>query len=269
METSVKQIKSAIGLAGLLTGALLVLPACVAEQGDEDAGDVSVAESEAHGSKTKTKPPAFTIMVSNTSGDPAIKSWWNAPYIRDLYAAGRSEVPNVGWTDGDRAGYKCAYMFLERGSELVGRVTFTRVAGYGKINDKYMNEFERAYDGGFDYTDQSECPGPSQEYEAWDGPDFRPQIFFTDNSGKQLEDRSYTNTTGDAIKAGVLKFREFERITTPFTDTGGLDTCDDYCTVYERVTVLAYVKQDGEFFPAMAIYYDSLAPDVTLEESAP
>jgi hypothetical protein len=233
---------------------------------------------------TTTQATTTTVPTVSTSGNakfdilvrggdnPATRQWWDAPYVRDLYSLGISQVPGVGWTDGDRAGYKCAYMFLyQNGNEndIIGRVTFTRVGGYAQINDQYMKEFVRAYDGGLDYTDQSECPGPSAEYQAWDGADYRPKIFYT-QGGQLLENRSYTNTSGDAIDAGALKFREYERITTPFTDTGGISTCDDYCTVYGRVTVMAYFQDDsGEFFPAVAIYYDSLSPDVALAGAGP
>lgn len=230
-----------------------------------------------------TRPETTTTQPSNsygtskfdillTGGDnPATRQWWDAPYVRDLFAVGISQVPGVGWTDGDRAGYKCAYMFLyQNGDEndIIGRVTFTRVAGYANVGDQYMREFARAYDGGLDYTSQAECPGPTTAYESWDGADYRPQIFYM-QGGQLLENRSYTNTSGDAIAAGALKFREYERITTPFRDTGGISSCDDYCTVYERVTVLAYFDDGNGFFPAVAVYYDSLSPDVSLAGAGP
>jgi hypothetical protein len=212
----------------------------------------------------------FDILVRG-GDNPATRQWWDAPYVRDLHAFGISQVPGVGWTDGDRAGYKCAYMFLfQNGNEddIIGRVTFTRIGGYAQINDRYMAEFVRAYDGGTDYTSQAECPGSSVPYEAWNGQDYRPRIFYTEG-GQLLENRSYTNTSGDAISAGVLKFGEYERITTPFTDTGGISSCDDYCTVYSRVTVVAYFDDGSGFYPAVAIYYDSLSPDVAIGGSGP
>ncbi len=228
------------------------------------------------GQPPTTEPPLtgptgkFDILVRG-GDNPATRQWWDAPYVRDLYAVGISQVPGVGWTDGDRAGYKCAYMFLyQNGNEddIIGRVTFTRIGGYAQINDQYMAEFVRAYDGGRDYTSQAECPGSDIAYEPWSGSDYRPQIFYT-KGGQLLENRSYTNTSGDAIAAGALKFGEYERITTPFTDTGGIGTCDDYCTVYGRVTVVAYFDDGNGFYPAVAIYYDSLSPDVLLAGSGP
>lgn len=211
----------------------------------------------------------FDIILSNADTNV---HWWTAPYARDLpYTAG------VGWTDGDRSGYKCAYMHLFRNgnpNDIVGRVTFSRPLGqtYGKVNDSRMLEGQsssRAYDGGLDWASQAECPDPDEDYQPLPAntKDVRPKIFYVDSKGNLLENRSYTNTTGDAIVKGTLIFQDGGLTTKPFTDTGGISSCDDYCTVYERQKVIAYEFDDGEWLPAMTIYYDILVPDVTFKQS--
>lgn len=208
---------------------------------------------------------------------------WEAPYLHAL-----PFTEGVGWVDGDRAGYRGAYMHLMRDGEIVGRVTFHRVSGTGSyviVNDRYMVEGQgsfRAFDGGLDWVSQEEVPRTSADYETYNGPDERPIVKYVEN-GQLLEDRSYTNTGLDkfgeaygAYESGQLKFEEVERITKPFSAANdpSLDStiaCDDLCTVYERVTVMAHFdRQDGEGFrPAVVVYYDSLHPDVTLEGGAP
>lgn len=207
----------------------------------------------------------FDIILTNAETSV---HWWTAEYLRWLpYTEG------VGWTDGDKSGYRCAYMHLYRNgdpNDIVGRVTFSRPVdqAYGKVNDSKMLEGQtsnRAYDGGLDWTSQAECPDPDEDYTPLplNTADQRPIIKYYDSAGNLLEDRSYTNTTGEAIEDGTLIFREAGHITKSFTDTGGISSCDDYCTVYERFKVIAYELHDGEWLPAMTMYYDILVPDVT------
>lgn len=216
---------------------------------------------------TTTLPDGKKFDIILTNAETSVH-WWTAPYVRWLpYTEG------VGWTDGDKSGYRCAYMHLYRNgdpNDIVGRVTFSRPVdqAYGKVNDSKMLEgqtSERAYDGGLDWTSQAECPDPDEDYKPLplNTADQRPIIRYVDSAGNLLEDRSYTNTTGEAIEAGTLIFREAGHITKAFTDTGGISTCDDYCTVYERFKVIAYELHDGEWLPAMTMYYDILVPDVT------
>lgn len=191
---------------------------------------------------------------------------WTAPYFRNLpYTSG------VGWVDGDRVGYGCAYMFLQRDGVNVGRVTFQLthrdVSSYGLVNDKFMVEGVRYFDGRLsDGTRRqlNDCPSVAVDYQPNTDPDYRPLIWFVEGDDA-LENRSYTNTTGEAIDLGRLKFQEVERITEPFT----VDSPNsEPHTVYERVTVLAHFDRgDGQgFFPTIVVYYDSLVDTVSLVE---
>lgn len=134
-------------------------------------------------------PDAYTIMLSNLDTG---ERWWDADYDRTLSAG-------VGWTDGDRAGYKCAYGFLLHNGRVVGRFVFTRIAeaaSYTRVNDKYMVEGSRHYATGALGTRrnpvrQSECPAPTGNYAPFDGNEL-PTIRFMQGS-TVLETRSYPN----------------------------------------------------------------------------
>lgn len=206
--------------------------------------------------------PKFDIFLG-AQVDGVNFNMWVAPYHRSLPYS----TP-AGWVDGDRVGYSCAYMFLQREGVNVGRVTFTRAAGYGFVNDKSMAEGVRYFDGAVSTTGQAQlndCPAPTQAYAPGDGVDYRPLVFYVDDNGL-LENRSYTNTTSDAIASGQVRFAELERITTPFLAQGA-NTSRPATTVYERVTVAAYVQIDGLWQPTMIVYYDTLVPDVHLTEA--
>lgn len=160
--------------------------------------------------------------------------WWIANYQRVLPSG-------AGWTDGDRSGYFCAYMFLADASgALAGRVTFTRVdvpreegGNYAYIKDENMKEGARFYNGSLAPVGSNElgdCPPPSQSYEPWGGPDQRPTIKFMQRR-KVLEIRDYKST----VTHPAVMFRQVE--SSP-----------------SRVTVVAYV--DG--LPTIVVYYDSM-----------
>ena len=173
-------------------------------------------------------PDTYTIMLSNAATG---ESWWDAPYDRTL-----SE--GVGWTDGDRAGYKCAYGFLLRNGQVVGRFTFTRIpeaASYTRVNDRYMAEGSRHYETGRVGTRrnpvlQSECPAPTETYTPFAGSQL-PTIAFTEN-GVTLEIRNYKTL----VTHPDVTFQQISK-----TD--------------RRIVVVAYVQG----LPVIAIYYDTFS----------
>lgn len=173
----------------------------------------------------------FYVMLSD--GDTG-ESYWVAPYER-------TSGPRTGWTDGDRQAYRCAYMFLLHRGRVVGRVTFTRAAGYAAVNDKYMESAARNFEGVVN-TDPTirqfdDCPAPSIAYEPYDGPDERPVIEYV-LRGTVLETRDYRATVAGA---GVT-FRLVD-------------------STRERATVVAY--KDG--LPVVVVYYDSMSSGVVME----
>jgi len=187
---------------------------------------------------TTTFPPqsgdSFTIMLGDFNTGAR---WWEALYRRDL-------TTGAGWTDGDRSGYRCAYMFLEAADgTIVGRVTFTLIPeaqSYGAVNDRFMVEGARYYDGTVappgSPRELGDCPAPTETYEPYAGPDERPTIDFV-SGGTVLERRDYKTTVAGA---GVI-FNQV--LVTP-----------------QRITVIGNV--DG--LPVVAVYYDSLVEQVSI-----
>lgn len=196
---------------------------------------------------------------------PTGERYWQAPY---LYST--PYISNTGWLAGDRVAYHCAYTFLQHNGEIVGRVTFQRIAGassYVQIIDKFMPEGVRWYDGsptpvageGNKYSD---CPPVSQAYEPSSSPDERPKVVYwtaamTNAEPKALEIRDYLT-----IQPGVAgtTFDLIEVIDEPFTvnaPTSGV------LTVNSRVTVLA--RENG--VPFTVVYYDGIGTGQVTEEA--
>jgi hypothetical protein len=165
--------------------------------------------------------------------------WWDANYFRSLPYS-----PSTGWTDGDRAGYRCFYAFLLQNNQVVGRVTFTTVeaaTSYAMVNDKYMEEGVRYYDGSLappnGPRELGQCPEPTQDYTAGTGSDQRPTITYSTTGGALLEVRNYKPL---AVGAGIT-----------FQQTESTD---------QRVTVVAYKDN----LPVIVIYYESMVPGVVM-----
>lgn len=214
-------------MKGLLIALLLVLLAMPA------VGQVDDRES--------NQPDHFSILLIDAL---AGELWWEADYLRTL-------SPGIGWTDGDRSGYRCAYMFLykvgRRGRlQMIGRATFIRVEGaadYGKVNDRYMDEGIRYFDGSLDPTNGTandikelgDCPQASSGYEPFDGSQL-PTIRFM-NGNQVLETRDYKAV----VAAEGITFQQVSK-----SDAS--------------IGVVAY--DNG--LPVIEVYYDSLVRGVTL-----
>lgn len=179
----------------------------------------------------------YLIIASNA--DTGV-FWWSAPYLGSNlpYTAGAQ------WISGDRQAYACAYGFIEDpNGNIAGRFTFVRPpeAGYAKVNDKFMEEAERFYDGtivdppqGNEITSE-DCSGAALSPIDYDDAcvgavDERPRVAFFDSKGQVLDIRDYTNTS-----AGSVIFRLFS-----FTSS--------------RATVIACENN----LVGMVVYYDKL-----------
>lgn len=178
------------------------------------------------------RPNFFNIMLGGNTGTGRL---WTATYIRVLPSG-------AGWLDGDRAGYRCAYMFLAHQGQIVGRVTFSRIDGvdYAVVNDKHMAEGERYYDGSLAEPEApkelGECPRPAETYEPSTGPEERATIVYWVD-GVPVETRNYKVTE---VRPGVT-FQQIAKTST-------------------RITVVGYL--DG--LPAMVVYYDVLAANAAI-----
>lgn len=197
--------------------------------------------------------PRFDIKVGR-AGDV----WWIAPYCRTLPFSGAE------WVDGDRSGYRAAYMFLRelaatQDNDFAGRVLFTRVpdAGYALIGDDGMAEGVYFYDTtpGNGRRELGDSPEPTLTYEIRDDvEDQRIVLAYIDKDGEVLEVRDYTKTV----------VPEHVRFTATYTDvpfvTRGLVSAPHM--VYSRATVIAWLRlEDGRWAPAVAVYYDWLKGD--------
>ncbi|MFN2487943.1 MAG: hypothetical protein ABR609_15315 [Acidimicrobiia bacterium] len=178
----------------------------------------------------------WTAILGNTdTGAP----WWSALYYRSLPYFG-----TTGWVDGDRVGYKCLYGFLQYEGQIVGRVTFTRVQeaeAYAFVNDKYMLEGARYYDGTLAPpsagAELGDCPEPALSYEPWNGSSQTPTVTYNLASGQVLEVRNYKTLE----HCDCITFQQTEKTAS-------------------RVTVVAY--EYG--LPVIVVYYESMVPGVIM-----
>jgi hypothetical protein len=157
--------------------------------------------------------------------------------------------PDAGWIEGDRVGYRCAYTFLVDDGEIVARVTFTRphkARKYVVLNDEFMHEGERHYDGtwaGVRQVPSEECPRPTDPYTRLRGqPGPRPVIQFVD------PDSSH-----------VVEVRDYKRLKKKRHNRFRIQSATP-----DRVTVIAYRDR----WPVMVIYYERLSEGILLLSNA-
>jgi len=164
----------------------------------------------------------------------------------------------AGWLDGDRAGYRCGYGFLEYRGHLVGRVTVTRIdppgeKSYVKVSDAFMEEGVRNHDGTINtYTVPAgggepqpapgrSCPDLTQSYDPLVGdPGPRPVVRYQ-HGPHTIEVRNFADPL-DVTKVGSGHKFKIVRATA------------------DSVEVIAY--QDR--VPALAIYYNLLVGDAEI-----
>lgn len=198
--------------------------------------DPTLPATQAYPTSGLNSSGGYTIIARNAGTGV---QWWTANYW------GVDSIPytaDVTWLDGDRSGYKCAYGFLEFQGEIVGRFTFTRplaAATYSAVNDSYMSDGQRHYDGTPAVPpggELGECPDPSEEYSSYTGADERPRIgFWSADFADVLDIRDYTNTVVSTVEP--VKFRLFSVSAT-------------------RITVIAYLVSSD--LPVMVVYYDTM-----------
>lgn len=209
---------------------------------------------------TTTEPPTTTTGASTTTttqapipqaGERYIimlrgmiegrqEFWWDASYFRSLNYA-----PNTGWVDGDREQYRCAYGFLQSDGVLVGRVSFFTIpdAGpYTMVNDKFMGEAQRYYDGrpaNPALIELHDCQDhfSGLDYQPYAGPSQLPTVVY--------------NLDGKAIE-----FRNYKPLITGPNITFQVVAAND-----QLVGVAAY----RDTLPAIVVYYESLVPNLIME----
>ncbi len=95
------------------------------------------------------------------------------PYLYSESVPGNHD--HAWWEDGDREGYRCGYAFLydkhpnpfgsfsePRPAKFIAQAVVARATGYAKINDKYMEEGERYFDGTIADEGRREIQDPNE-----------------------------------------------------------------------------------------------------------
>lgn len=196
-----------------------------------------------------TEEPRFDILVTGGPEHGQERDVGEFPYLRHL----TQYDPDAGWVDGDRIGYRCAYMFLVDDGEIVGRVTFNTWRPpvddnpYGFVNDRYMVEGTRFFDGsptppGTVQVPEHECPHLTKAYKPLKGKAGpRPVIKFSD--------------AGDGH---LLEVRDYKKVKTSPGHRFKIASAGR-----NRVVVIAY--QDRS--PVMAVYYHRLSDAIRLRSN--
>lgn len=159
----------------------------------------------------------FSIAVQLDDGGGRESS--TADYLYNLPSGGH-------WLPGDRSGYDCAYTFLEWRNEIVARVAFHRVTSaesYTEINDRYMQEGVRYYDGTLNTDSRVNDTGTAglantstrdacvNNEIAYTGLSVMPSLpvmqFFDTRDGTLIETRNYANVQVE----GELSFAIIEQ----------------------------------------------------------
>ena len=172
---------------------------------------------------------------------------------------------HMWWVPGDREGYGCFYAFAydehpnpfgslaePRPAELTHRATIVRPenAGYGKINDKYMDEAVRYYDGTPFTGTTNEIPDEDCRAEALDdfdyenyephGPDnIRVGLFVERTTGWEIGD-----------------IRDFTDIPVAYNADGAMGHFEFVSFENGRVTIVFVLAQNQKV--SHVFYYDTL-----------
>lgn len=207
----------------------------------------------------------FTIALDEDGNGEAENPALDIHYERDLL----DHVPTLdapaGWVEGDRMGYTCGYSFLVYRDRIVGRVTIRKFRdpedpanAYVEIQDKYMHEGARNYDG----------TTPRQGNTAGGGepkPDAGQSCNLDDGrQGTAAEGYEPLRGAGDTP---VVTFQHGPHAIDVRDFADELDVgVNDPTIVFDlvsatstQVVILAY--QDNGDLPAASIYYE-LVPDL-------
>jgi hypothetical protein len=207
---------------------------------------------------TFAKENAYEFTVDDITNPNDLVGWWDAQYFFSLpYQSGH------GWAAGDRCAYRGVYGFLVQGGTKVAVDTSYDLNGgtnigrfyaasirdnvgdlYIRLSDGFMREGSRHFNGTLDRNSNvspepgfDECPNPTENYTAYNGPDQRPRIIFRNPAGQVVEIRDYRNTN---VEEANIIFR--------IADGNGADG---------RVAVTAHDLDNGGL-PGVVVYYDAM-----------
>ena len=167
------------------------------------------------------------------------------------------------WFDGDREGYRCGYGFMadqhpnpfgmfpeDRPYEFTHRATIVRPvnAGYGALNDKYMDEGVRYYDGSPATQSGNEIPDEDCQSTALDDFDYDNYI----PVGHQ------DIRVGLFIDGNIGDIRDFTDISVAYNSDGAMGHFEFIGLENGRATIVFVLAQNNKV--SHVFYYDILSP---------
>jgi hypothetical protein len=172
------------------------------------------------------------------------------------------------WLSGDRIGYTCLYDFAAYRDWLVARATYSSIGGpnHGgaKINEAYMEEGFRHYDGTFD------GPGGVQQFDdeckrvpdgngvttAGPPPEWSPLPLETDFGSPPV-----IGIVHGPHAIDVRDFADLEDVTLPPHSSLRLRIAG---VSERRITVVGYERTSSVWAPRLEIHFDLMAPGVVV-----
>lgn len=198
------------------TEAPLVIPPTLPFPEDESFNGGESFRLQIQCAENQDTNPGFTCPTNNGSRHYADLDYFGhgMPYLYEGAIPGQHN--HAWWVPGDREGYRCAYGFMYdqhpnpfghpdiiREGTFIAKATVVRPfeAGYGKVNDVYMEEGQRYYDGTHAFEGQEISSEDCQQvalddfdYASYEphGPDeIRIGLFRPD--GQPADVRDFTN----------------------------------------------------------------------------
>ncbi|QBR92594.1 hypothetical protein [Nocardioides euryhalodurans] len=192
----------------------------------------------------------FTVATDEDANGKAESRALDIIYERDLLDVTPTLDAEAGWVDGDRRAYRCGFAFLRYRGFIVGRVTVSKFqdpvdkkSGYLKVNDRFMIEESRNFDGTANTTGRQskDCTVAAEDYEPFSGVAESPVVTFQ-HGPHAIDVRDFADSADVLVSNRSVVFDLVSA-----TDT--------------RVVVLAYEDVKGKLLPMASIYYD-LVPDL-------
>jgi hypothetical protein len=172
----------------------------------------------------------------------------------------------AGWLGGDRVAYRCGWVHLQYRGWIVGRATYTSVGGPNEggasVNDAFMVEGSRHYDGAPDWQDEpnrdqfdDECTNPP----SGDGMSAAgPETIYPDRpAGASFEALPVVFYHGPH-DIEIRDFNDLDDTTVPVHSSLRLDTV---AQTERRVTLVGYEQMgNGTFRARVEIHFDVMVP---------
>jgi hypothetical protein len=178
---------------------------------------------------------------------------------------------DAGWRAGDRVAYACLWDFLDYRDYLIGRATYTSIGGPNgggaSINEKYMVEGYRHYDGTPDHADEpnrdqfdDECTNPP----SGDGISTAgPETEYPDQpAGHDFGGPAVVTWVHGPHDIEIRDFADLEDTTVPPHSSLRLQIVNQ---TESRVTLVGYQQlASGAWRARVEIHFDVMVPGVNV-----